>query len=128
MWLTVLILVGIPVFGFLAIPLLAIWTHHKRKMEELAQRRQQTINMDLRAEFDAVRAEIRSLRDTTMQYDLSFDATLQNLELRMVQLERQSNIQTNASGSLNGSLPSSLSSRSGVRPSSETGITQNLFR
>jgi hypothetical protein len=73
----------------LSIPLLAIWTHHRRKMEEIRLRRETNISDAVRAEFAAVRAEIQSLRDTSMQYDLSFDTNLQQLERRVAQMERQ---------------------------------------
>lgn len=107
-----MLVIGLP----LTIPLLAIWTHHKRKMEELAQRRQQSVNQDIRSEFAAVRAEIKALRDTTMQYDLSFDTSLQSLEHRLSQLERQSN------------LNSSVTPRTNLRSNVDNGITQNLYR
>ena len=104
-WLIVLIVVGLPVLGVLSIPLLAIWTHHRRKMEEMSLRKQQVFSEDIRAEFAAVRQEIKTLRDTAMQYDLSFDTNLHNLERRMTQLEQQSR----------------------VSHTNDTGITQNLY-
>ena len=82
----VIILVPLLVFS---IPLLAIWTHHRRKMEEMRAQRNAQYNEEIRAEFASVRAEIKSLRDTSMQYDLSFDTNLQHLERRLAQLERQ---------------------------------------
>ena len=109
-WLVLLIIVGIPILGILSIPLLAIWTHHQRKMEELAQKRQRIMNDDVRAEFSALRAEIKSLRDTTMQYDLSFDTTMQHLDRRVGQLERQISVNQPMSG----------------RAYTDTGITQTL--
>lgn len=105
MWLILAIVVGIPVIGVVSIPLMMIWTHHKRKMEELALERQQIMTDDVRAEFAALRAEMKSLRDTTMQYDLSFDTNMQHIERRVGQLERQVS----------------------TRVSSDTGITQNLY-
>ena len=110
LWLLLMIVVGIPILGILSIPLLAIWTHHQRKMEELAQKRQRIMNDDVRAEFSALRAEIKSLRDTTMQYDLSFDTTMQYLDQRVGQLEQQ----TGMNRPMNG------------RAYTETGITQNF--
>ena len=104
-WIIVLIVVGIPVIGVLSIPLLAIWTHHRRKMEEMSLRKQQALSEDIRAEFAAVRQEIKTLRDTAMQYDLSFDTNLHNLERRMTQLEQQTRFPQ----------------------TSDTGITQNLY-
>ena len=104
-WIVLLIVVVVPVMGVLSIPLLAIWTHHRRKMEELTQRRKQVMTEDARAEFIALRHEIKALRDTTMQYDLSFDTNMQHLERRIGQLERQAR----------------------VSPPAETGITQSLY-
>ena len=104
-WIILLIVIGVPVMGVLSIPLLAIWTHHRRKMEEMSLRRQQVLTEDIRAEFAAVRQEIKALRDTTMQYDLSFDTNLHNLERRMTQLEQ--------------------TARSSY--SNDTGITQNMY-
>ena len=43
----------------------------------------------LRAEVAALRAQIMELRDTTTQYDLSFDTALQRMERRVEQMEQQ---------------------------------------
>ena len=105
MWPILLIVIGIPVMGVLAIPLLAIWTHHRRKMEEMSLQRQQMLSEDMRNEFAALRSEIKALRDTTMQYDLSFDTTLHTLERRVGQLEQQGR----------------------ASRANDTGVTQNLY-
>ena len=42
----------------------------------------------VRAELEALRHEVRSLRDTSMQYDLSFDTALQRMEQRVERMER----------------------------------------
>lgn len=42
----------------------------------------------LREEVASLRQQIHELRDTTMQYDLSFDAALQRLERRVEQTEQ----------------------------------------
>jgi hypothetical protein len=72
------------VFG---IPMLAIWTGHQRKMAELRLRTMQTGDTSLQAAVDGLREDLRTLRDTTMQYDLSFDAALQRMETRMGSIE-----------------------------------------
>lgn len=73
-----------------SIPMLAIWTSHKRKMMELQLKmRGQGDNVDSRAEIEALRQEMRSLRDTTTQYDISFDTALQRMEGRVEGVERQ---------------------------------------
>jgi len=84
-------IVTVPLMLF-SIPLLAIWTSHRRKMEEMRQMRQSSIGKEIQAEFAAVRKEIQSLRDTTMQYDLSFDTALQRMEARVAGLERRSSL------------------------------------
>ena len=39
-------------------------------------------------QWEALRQEVRALRDTTMQYDLSFDAALERMESRVESIER----------------------------------------
>lgn len=48
-------------------------------------------NSGLRAEVDSLRAQVNSLRDTTTQYDLSFDTSLQQMEQRMRMVEQRVN-------------------------------------
>jgi hypothetical protein len=59
-------------------------------MLEMQLQLRHTSNDSVRAEMEAMRQEIRSLRDTTMQYDLSFDTALQRLEQRVEGIERRS--------------------------------------
>src|SRR5579871_5264766 len=84
----VALIFGVPAIGIVAIPFALIWTTHRRKMEELKLQKQRLIAQDVQAQFDALRAEIHDLRDTAMQYDLSFDAALHRVESRLAQLER----------------------------------------
>ena len=72
-----------------SIPGLLIWTYHRRKMEELKLQRSGLTKEEIRAEFVSVRAEIQALRDTSTQYDLSFDNALQQMEHRLGTLERR---------------------------------------
>lgn len=103
------------VFG---IPLSAIWTGHRRKILEMQlQLRNQGDQFDLphtgiwpgfrrmnrgmqsqvqnqaaqglRAEIEALRAEVHQLRDTSTQYDLSFDSALQRMGSRVEGVERR---------------------------------------
>ena len=85
---SITIIVTVPIAGALSIPLVAMYQHHKRKMEELRQKNHRLIAADMQSEFDKIRAEIRDLRDVTMQYDLSFDTALQQMEHRVAHLER----------------------------------------
>ncbi len=80
-------LVVLPLMVF-SIPLVALYTHHRRKMEEMRMQRQSLLAKETQAEFAALREEIKALRDTTMQYDLSFDSALQGMEHRLTRLER----------------------------------------
>ena len=74
-----------------AIPLLAIWTSHRRKMVEMQLRLRQEGDGNTRLAVEALREEMRSLRETAMQYDLSFDSALQRMERRVEGLERKTN-------------------------------------
>jgi hypothetical protein len=51
----------------------------------------------LKAELEATRQELRNLRDTSMQYDISFDTALGRMENRVAHVERR--VGVNASGS-----------------------------
>ena len=70
-----------------SIPLLAITTTHRRKMLEMKLRMHTQGDDSLRATVDQLRSEVRSLRDTTTQYDMSFDTALQRIERRVDSLE-----------------------------------------
>lgn len=72
------------IFG---IPLLAVWTEHKRKLMEMQLRLGKGIDENLRAELEAMKNEIRSLRDTTTQFDISFDTALQRVDARVSNME-----------------------------------------
>lgn len=74
------------VFVF-SIPLAVIYTSHRRKMFEMKLRMLNQGDDSLRATVDQLRAEVRSLRDTTTQYDMSFDSALQRIERRVDSLE-----------------------------------------
>jgi hypothetical protein len=74
------------VFG---IPLSAIWTYHRRKVLEMQLQLRNQGDSGIRAEIEALKQEVRSLRDTTMQYDLSFDTALQRMDHRVEGLERR---------------------------------------
>ena len=71
----------------LAIPWYAISTYHKRKLEEIRARQQVDIAQETRVAIEALRGEIAALRDTTTQYDVSFDTALNRLDSRMGHLE-----------------------------------------
>jgi hypothetical protein len=58
-------------------------------MIELQLRLKNEGGSEVAAQMNALREEVRSLRDTTMQYDMSFDAALQRMEQRVGHLERR---------------------------------------
>jgi len=88
MFVIMAILCGVVIVGIVfSIPLALIMTYHKRKMEEIRLKKMGMMTEEVKAEFAALRGEISALRDTTMQYDLSFDTSLQRLERRIEHLE-----------------------------------------
>lgn len=66
-----------------------IWNHYRRKHAEILAKSGNGLNAEIKAEFAAIRAEIHTLRDTTLQYDLSFDTSLQQMERRLISIETQ---------------------------------------
>jgi sensor domain CHASE-containing protein len=76
------------IFG---IPIVAILTHHHRKVLEMKLRLKQEMDQSVRMELQSIRNQIQQLRDTTTQYDMSFDTALQRLESRVSHLETRSN-------------------------------------
>ena len=76
------------IFG---IPIIHIWTDHQRKVLEMKLKLSNKGDNGLQAELEALRQEVRSLRDTSMQYDLSFDTALQRMEQRVERIEGRSN-------------------------------------
>ncbi|MBC7527810.1 MAG: hypothetical protein H7308_09690 [Chthonomonadaceae bacterium] len=80
----------------MGIPMMAIWTSHQRKMLELKLKLQDGNSLSSQKTIEALREEVRSLRDTTTQYDVSFDTALQRMEGRMGAIERKVNQQGSA--------------------------------
>ena len=80
------------IFGLpMSIPLLNLWSKHQREMLELRLQLQQG-NGSSHTEIEALRQEIQALRETSMQYDLSFDAALQRVEQRVARVEQNSSL------------------------------------
>ena len=71
----------------LSIPLYAMWTYHKRKLEEIRARQRSTIDKMTMEAINGLRQEMAALRDTTTEYDMSFDTALKRLESRMDHVE-----------------------------------------
>jgi hypothetical protein len=72
-----------------SIPITAIWTSHKRQVLQMQMRMQNQGDASLRATVEALQQEVRALRETSTQYDLSFDTALQRMESRMENVERR---------------------------------------
>ena len=73
----------------LAIPFYAIWTYHKRKLEEIRAQKDVRVAEETGKAMDRLREEFRELRDTTTAYDVSLDNALQQLESRIENLEQK---------------------------------------
>ena len=79
------------VFG---IPISAIWTSHRRQMLEMQLKLKNQGGVEVQGAINALREEVRQLRDTSMSYDLSFDAAMQRMENRVENIERRVNTQS----------------------------------
>jgi hypothetical protein len=66
-----------------------LWSRHERRMTELRLMHQNQGDANLRASVEALQQEMRALRETSTQYDQSFDAALQRMESRVEGLERR---------------------------------------
>jgi len=71
----------------ISIPIIAIWTAHKRSLYQMKLSAQQHGDERILAQIAEVRKEIQALRDTSTQYDISFDTALQRVEMRLGSLE-----------------------------------------
>lgn len=71
-----------------SVPLAAILSHHRQQMARFQGGAGRGMFEELRAEIDMLRQEVRSLRDTSTQYDLSFDTALQRMDDRVEKLEK----------------------------------------
>ncbi len=89
-----ILLLGVLPMMFLAIPLYALWSHHHRQMELLRLQQKGNVSEPVRAELNALREELKQLRDTSMSYDISFDSALQRMEQRVANVELQNRRQT----------------------------------
>ena len=84
----------VSIFGILfafGAPVLVVQAilRHKQRMCELDRGLSPVSDSNLRLEVETLRQELRRLRDTTSQYDLSFDTALQNMERKYETLERK---------------------------------------
>ncbi len=115
------------IFGIpMSIPILNIWTRHQREMMQMRLRLQQHGEGNVGADLAALRQEIHALRETSMQYDLSFDAALQRLEQRVIRTEQnmQNSAVVNTPGSASINMPTGMQGPfSSFRPAYDTQDT-----
>lgn len=86
----VALVVVLCIFGpALFVPITAMVLKHRKEMLEMELERRRLSNQQMAAQLDAIREEIAQLRDTSTQYDMSLQATLEALQERVRYLEQQ---------------------------------------
>lgn len=79
----------IAIAGVFGVPITAIITSHRRQVLEMQMKLRNEGDASVRASVEALRQEVQQLKDTTLQYDLSFDNALQRMDQRVEGLERR---------------------------------------
>lgn len=81
------------IFAIVAISIggdvLSKWIKHRTELAKLRMQAPAQADSHLRAEVESLRQELRQLRDTTLQYDMSFDSALERMETRVAGVERR---------------------------------------
>jgi len=78
------------IFGpALFIPITAMVLKHRKEMLQMELERRRLSNQEVLAQIEALRHELAQLRDTSTQYDMSLQATLETLQERVRTLEQQ---------------------------------------
>ena len=78
------------IFGpVLFIPITAMVLKHRKEMLQMELERRRLSNQEVLAQIEALRNELTQLRDTSTQYDMSLQATLETLQERVRTLEQQ---------------------------------------
>ena len=83
------------IFGpmlLLLITATVLW--YRKEMLEMEQEQRRQSNQEVIAQIEALRQELAQLRDTSTQYDMSLQATLETLQERVRMLEQQLEEQT----------------------------------
>src|SRR5579859_629473 len=75
-----------------SVPLAGIYAGYRHEMMKLKLKMMNQGDANLQAKVDALQQEVRALRETSMQYDLSFDTALQRMEARVEGLERRTSL------------------------------------
>jgi hypothetical protein len=73
---------------------------HRIKMAEIKAKGIQSNDASVHAAIEELRGEVRQLRDTTMRYDMSFDAALTRMEERVDRIETRTYTTTAANDPL----------------------------
>ncbi len=82
-------------FGW--IPLKVIFNHRQR-MAEIKARQVGNVD-DIKADLERLRSEVKALRETATQFDISFDAALDTLQRRVDNIETRRPVATSDSAS-----------------------------
>ncbi len=80
----------------LSIPIVAIITSHLREMAKIKAQQGNQLSEEVRAELREMKSQLAELRETTMKFDLSFDAALSRLEDRMDRVEQRQSVAARA--------------------------------
>jgi hypothetical protein len=67
---------------------------HRKEMLQMELERRRLSNQEIVAQIEALRQELAQLRDTSTQYDMSLQMTLETLQERVRMLEQQLEEQT----------------------------------
>ena len=86
-WECVALIVTVPSLSLGSIIHAIIWTKHRQKIAEMKLKNSGSLPVELKTELASMRSDIHQLRDTTMQYDLSFDTALQQMDRRLGNIE-----------------------------------------
>jgi len=82
-------------FGW--IPLKVI-LNHRQRMAEIKSRQVGNVD-DIKADLERLRSEVKALRETATQFDISFDAALDTLQRRVDTIETRRTVATSESAS-----------------------------
>jgi predicted RNase H-like nuclease (RuvC/YqgF family) len=77
-----------------ALPITAMVLKHRKEMLQMELERRRLSNQEVIAQIEALRQELAQLRDTSTQYDMSLQMTLETLQERVRMLEQQLEEQT----------------------------------
>jgi sensor histidine kinase regulating citrate/malate metabolism len=78
----------------LFVPITAMVLKHRKEMLQMELERRRLSNQEIVAQIEALRQELAQLRDTSTQYDMSLQMTLETLQERVRLLEQQLEEQT----------------------------------